>query len=150
MRNPNMILMINNVMEVYKEFCKDVCNEAGIHQLSFDIIMFLAEDEEIKTARDITNSKGIKKNIVSFHVDKLVNDGYIEREQMPEDRRQVRLSLTKKAEPVINRGREVQKLFCEYAMKGLTEDEIEIYKKCNQVFAENMAKLKLKIEGGKI
>jgi len=150
MQNPNFILMFHNAIEVYEEMCREICREADLHQVSFDIMMFLANNPDFNTACDITNIRGIKKNMVSFHVERLVRGGYLERKPIPEDRRKVRLVLTPKAEPVVEKGREVQRRFYEYASEGISEEEIEIYKKCNQIFADNMAKLKFKIKGGQI
>ncbi len=38
--------------------------------------MFLANNSEYKTARDIVEIRKIKANLVSVNVDKLVNEGY--------------------------------------------------------------------------
>ena len=46
-------------------------------QTAFDILMFLYNNPEYKTARDIVEIRNIKANLVSVNVEKLVQDGYI-------------------------------------------------------------------------
>lgn len=53
----------------------------------------------------------IKANLVSVNVDRLVQEGYLERRAVAGDRRKTQLLCTEKAQPVIARGREVQERF---------------------------------------
>ena len=46
---------------------------------------------------------------MSFHVEKLVEAGFVERQAVKGDRRKCRLVCTEKAQPVIKEGRELQK-----------------------------------------
>ena len=78
---------------------------------------------------------------MSFHVDNLVREGYLERREVPGDRRKCRLVCTEKASDVIARGREAQEAFSQQLTEGLTEEELEICFRCFAVFGENMARL---------
>ena len=44
---------------------------------AFDILLFLANNPEYKTASDIVGYRGIKANLISVNVDKLVHDRYL-------------------------------------------------------------------------
>jgi DNA-binding MarR family transcriptional regulator len=46
-------------------------------KVAFDILLFLANNPEYKTASDIVEYRGIKANLVSVNVDKLVHDRYL-------------------------------------------------------------------------
>ena len=59
--------------KAYSETCKPLCHELNIPQTAFDILLFLANNPEYKTARDIVEIRKIKANLVSVNVDKLVN-----------------------------------------------------------------------------
>ena len=39
----------------YESMCKPLCHELKLPQTAFDILMFLANNPEFKTARDIVN-----------------------------------------------------------------------------------------------
>ena len=65
--------------------CKSLCQELKLPQTAFDILMFLANNPEFCTARDIVEIRKLKANLVSVNVDKLVCDGYLERHAIESD-----------------------------------------------------------------
>ena len=98
---------------VYNEMCKPLCHELKLPQTAFDILMFLANNPEYRTARDIVEIRRIKANLVSVHVDRLVKEGYLLRQPVEGDRRKTELLCTDKALPVIEKGRALQQSFTE-------------------------------------
>ncbi len=100
-----------NLLQIYSEKCKPLCKEIGMPQTAFDILMFLANNPEFDTARDIVETRYIKANLVSVNVESLVREGYLKREERPGDRRKIRLVCTEKAWPVVERGRQLQTHF---------------------------------------
>ena len=97
----------------YTNICKPLCHELNITQTAFDILMFLANNPEFKTARDIVEVRKLKANLVSVNIDKLVNEGYLIRKNVEGDRRKVQLLCTDKAQPIISRGQQLQEHFVE-------------------------------------
>ena len=87
----------------YHQQCKDLCNEFHLKQTGFDILMFLGNNPQYKYAKDIVEIRKIKANLVSIHVDQLVDQGYLSRIDVPGDRRKVELVLNKKANDVIKK-----------------------------------------------
>ena len=109
--------------KAYSETCKPLCHELNIPQTAFDILLFLANNPEYKTARDIVEIRKIKANLVSVNVDKLVNEGYLERKPVENDRRKTELVCTKKAGTVIERGRRIQQQFTANLFAGIDEEQ---------------------------
>ena len=97
----------------YAALCKPLCQKLHLTQTAFDILMFLANNPDCKTARDIVEIRKIKANLVSVNVDKLVQEGYLERRTVQDDRRKQELHCTERAQPVIVRGRALQNAFFE-------------------------------------
>ena len=75
----------------YGAVCRPLCQELGLAQTAFDILLFLANNPTYKTARDIVEVRHIKANLVSIHVDRLVREGYLTRQAVAGDRRKVEL-----------------------------------------------------------
>ncbi len=96
------------LLKVYEKNCKPLCQEIRMPQTAFDILMFLANNPDYNTARDIVEIRRIKANLVSVNVDKLVQEGYLERRPAAGDRRKTLLKYTQKAKPVIERGHVLQ------------------------------------------
>ena len=102
------IKIARNILQAYSTRCKPLCKEIGMPQTAFVILMFLANNPEFDTARDIVETRYIKANLVSVNVESLVREGYLKREKSPGDRRKTRLVCTQKAWPVVERGRRLQ------------------------------------------
>lgn len=58
----------------YNAMCKPLCRKLGLPQTAFDILMFLGNNPEYRTARDIVEVRNIKANLVSVNVDRLVQE----------------------------------------------------------------------------
>ena len=127
--------------EAYSNACKPICRELGLPQMAFDILMFLANNPDCSTAKEISRYRGFKENIISVNVNKLVNEGYLRRQEDREDRRKVRLFCTEKASEIIRRGRELQEGFIRQMLEGLTPEELQIHKSCLETIALNAQKL---------
>ena len=129
------------LLEGYAAAMQPLCRREGLAPNGVDILLFLANNPGRDTARDICTYRHLKPAIVSFHVEKLAGEGYLERQPVPGDRRKCRLVCTEKAGPVIRRGRAVQETFSRQLTEGLTEEELETCFRCFAVFGENMDRL---------
>lgn len=107
--------------QVYSSACKPLCVSLGLPQTAFDILLFLANNPRYTTARDITEVRKIKANLVSVNVSRLVADGYLTRNAVTGDRRKVQLLLTEKAQPVIQQGQALQHHFFTSLFFGMDE-----------------------------
>ena len=110
--NPSMEFAIKTSL-AYSAVCKPLCQELKLPPTAFDILLFLANNPDCKTARDIVEIRKIKAKLVSVNVDKLVQEGYLERRTVQDDRRKQELHCTERAQPVIVRGRALQNAFFE-------------------------------------
>lgn len=146
MKEVNFVPISHSALSLYAEVCRPVCRELEIPQTAFDILMYIAEHDEYTTAKKIVELCGIKKNLVSMNVEKLVQQGYIRRKEDPCDRRSVRLELTDKASTIVEKGKRVQKYYFEFLIKGLTEEELEAYRKCTETISSNMEELRKELK----
>lgn len=125
----------------YTNLCKPLCHELRLPQTAFDILMFLANNPEYETARDIVEIRRIKANLVSVNVDRLVKEGYLRREHAEEDRRKTRLLCTQKAELIIEKGRALQAAFFGSLLDGISpEQRTEVFETLDRV-EENLDRM---------
>ena len=61
----------------YNAACKPLCQELKLPQTALDILLFLVNNPEYKTASDIVEVRKLKANLVSVNVDRLVQEGYL-------------------------------------------------------------------------
>lgn len=128
-------------MAAYKAAQKKVCKAWNVPEVSLDILLFLANNPEYTTARDIVEVRSIKANLVSQHVDRMVRDGYLCRKEVQGDRRKRDLSLTEKAMPIIEAGRRMQTDFFETLFHGISEGEKRAFFETMDIMSRNMDKI---------
>lgn len=128
-------------MAAYKAAQKKVCKAWNVPEVSMDILLFLANNPEYTTARDIVEVRSIKANLVSQHVDRMVREGYLCRKEVQGDRRKRDLSLTEKAMPIIEAGRRMQTDFFETLFHGISEGEKRAFFETMDIMSRNMDKI---------
>ena len=111
----------------YNAMCKPLCKKLGLPQTAFDIVMFLGNNPEYRTARDIVEVRDIKANLVSVNVERLVQEGYLKRRSVAGDRRKTELLCTEKAKPLIKEGRAVQLAFGEKLFAQVDEETRRVF-----------------------
>ena len=134
------ISFADKISRAYTRSCKALCHELDIPQTAFDILMFLANHPEYKSARDIVEIRRIKANLVSINVDRLVQEELLVRREVAHDRRKVELELTEKAAPIVERGRTVQKQFIDTMLQGIDETTLEAFRAALMQMEENIKK----------
>lgn len=128
-------------MAAYKAAQKKVCKAWNVPEVSLDILLFLANNPEYTTARDIVEVRSIKANLVSQHVERMVREGYLCRKEVQGDRRKRDLSLTEKAVPIIEAGRRMQTDFFETLFHGISEEEKRAFFETMDIMSRNMDKI---------
>ncbi len=129
---------IHKLLDVYNQLCRPLCQQTRIPQTSLDILMFLKNNPQYKNAADIVKIRGIKANLVSIHVERLVQEGYLERREVPGDRRKTELICTRKAEHVWGQGCEIQKTFIETLFSGVPAESRKIFEQVMEQTEENL------------
>lgn len=125
-------------MDAYGRAMFPLCEETGLPMPAIDMLLFLANNPEHDTAKDICKLRGFKPAIVSFHVDKMVEEGYLERKTDEHDRRKFCLAYTDKATDIIERGREIQLLFAKKMLDGISDEDAKTMKRCFDTFSKNL------------
>ena len=124
--------------QAYNAMCKPLCQELKLPQTAFDILMFLANNPDCTTARDIVEIRKIKANLVSVNVDRLVQEGLLERRAVPGDRRKTELLCTEKAGPIIARGRAVQNAFFKRLLDHVEPADQEVFFRTMELIGKNL------------
>lgn len=136
-RKPN-IAFARNFYQAYCIRCKSLCRELRMPQTAFDILMFLANNPDYNTAKDIVELRGFKANLVSVNVERLVREGYLDRSEFPGDRRKTVLACTPKAQPIIERGWQLQESFFQDIFQDVDEASREIFHRVMEQVDRNL------------
>lgn len=138
MRKKVSIEFAHNFFQAYCIRCKSICRQLHMPQTAFDILMFLANNPDYNTAKDIVELRGLKANLVSVNVERLVQEGYLDRREFPGDRRKTVLVCTKKAQPVIQKGQKLQDSFYEAIFRDVDQDSRDNFHRVMEMMEHNL------------
>lgn len=122
----------------YEKALLPLAQETNLPHTAISILLFIANNPDFATARDICELRGLKKPIVSTHVERLVAEGYIERRAVPGDRRKDALVCTEKAMKIIEAGRARQIQFATEVLEGISEEDRAVMERCFMRMNENI------------
>ena len=113
--------------QAYQLACHPLCQAYRLPQTALDILLFLANNPEYHTARDIVEVRKLKANLVSVNIARLVTDGYLTRSPIPGDRRKVALALTDQALPIVTQGQALQQEFFSELFRGVSPADQAVF-----------------------
>lgn len=125
------------IIHAYNRLCEPLLEKFDLPQVSFDILMFLANNPEYSTAQQISEIRHIKKNLISVHVEKLVTAGYLERRAVTGDRRKISLCCTDAAKPITDAGEIMQKEFFDMLTFGIKPEQWKIFNEIHETIETN-------------
>ena len=128
--------------DAYHTAIAPLCASTGLPPAAADILLFLANNPDRETAGEICRMRGMKPALVSFHIDRLVGEGYLLRQPVPGDRRKAALVLTEQAQPIITEGRELQRAFADRLAEGLSAEDLAHFRRCVAVFDRNIEQIR--------
>ena len=106
------------ITSYYELLSGEVCDQYGLTQMEYDILMFLHDNPQYNTAAEIVKIRKSTKSHVSTSLKKLENKGLVE-------------ILLDKAELIVEAGLNAQKQFAKNVLSGLTEEEKQV---CINIF----------------
>lgn len=115
----------------YELLSSKVCDEYGLTQMQYDILMFLYNNPQHNTAADIVKIRKSTKSHVSTSLKDLEDRKLIKRLQSAENKKHIEIVLLENAMPIIEDGIKAQKDFASNVLSGLTNEEKRI---CMSVF----------------
>ena len=136
--------------EAYEKVMQPLCKKLDMPKTALDVLMFLANNPEFNTAGDVCRYRNIKAALVSFHVEKLVEAGFVLTPiKVKEgwlnlsgiDTQIKRLTINmdiQQAQPVIKEGRELQKKFAQKLIAGFSDDDMAHFRKCLHIVSDNI------------
>lgn len=141
MDQKSFLSVARKILYAYEHASEPLLTSFDLPRVSFDILMFLANHPECSTAKEICEIRRIKKNLVSVHVEKLVEADLLQRSEVKGDRRKVCLTCTEKAAPIIRAGQDMQKKFYESLAFGIAPEKWKIYDEILMTVVANAERL---------
>lgn len=125
----------------HKLYNQAIQAEAASHRLSLmdaDVILFLYNNPEFDTAKDISSFRLLAKSGVSASVETLTTLGLLESHEDSADRRKLHLKLTAAADPIARDLKRTQDDFFNRLNRGISEEERLMFSDILQRMIDNL------------
>ena len=116
---------INHHRQFYGMIYEDIASELKLTQLEIDILLFLINNPELNTARDIANLRGFAKSNVSTAIEALQKKDYLSVLTDPDNRRIHRLALRTQNQEVFDRLAARQRESFAWMLHGFSQEEVD-------------------------
>lgn len=117
---------------LYAKLTKPICDEYNLSQIEYDVVMFLHNNPQYKTASDVVKIRKLTKSHVSLAITLLEKKGYISKLCSEKNKKSVILTITDKAKNIVADGERIQRLFGQIIFDGFGEKETEF---CRDMFS---------------
>ena len=143
-----LLRVIRQFRRYYDRQFEGLLAPTGISMREMHVVLFLANNPDCDTARDVAELRGLAKSQVSAAVDLLAGRGLLRRLPDRTDRRVVHLALTDQGTALSWAGKEIQSRCLETLFSGLSQPEADCFQTLlEKVLTHAAAQLK---EGGRV
>ena len=120
-----LLRVIQQFRRYYGRQFTELLARTGLSMREMHVVLFLANNPDCDTARDVAELRGLAKSQVSAAVDLLAERGLLDRLPDRADRRVVHLALTEAGAALARQGRQIQSACLEKLFSGLTPAETD-------------------------
>lgn len=131
-----MIKYSRAIRLTYDEEITKAAGECELTRPEADVLLFLRNNPELNTSRDVAYYRGFSKAYVSKAVEPLLRKGLISMRTDESDRRRQLLTITGGAE-IAERLRSVQMDFWYKLTRGIPQSELDAFMSINRAMCEN-------------
>lgn len=137
MRN-ELLVYACHLKKLYAQVFQLPAKEFGLTQVEIDVLLFLYNNPEYNTARDICMMRGIAKSNVSTAVEALKKRGFLSSHMDRENRKLHRLFLSSAAMDVGKVLAVCQERCISEAMKGFSPEELTLMRQFQKRMDDNI------------
>lgn len=117
------LLLSSQFRRLYDKKIKGMAEGYGLAPAEVNVLLFLANNPEYDTARDISEMRFLPKSCVSKAVDSLTRRGFLTSREDEKDRRILHLFILPAADGVVRDAQQNQQEFFSCAYQDFTPDE---------------------------
>ena len=121
-----LLVQAQRMKKWYEEALHAVAVQYGLTMNELSVLLFLANNPALNTARDILQLRALAKSHVCMSVDALARRGLLAQQTDEKDKRRVRLFVTKAGQPAARAGQAAQQAFFARLHAGVTAEEFGV------------------------
>lgn len=132
-----LLLCSAQFKKLYDKKVRGMADQYGLTPNEVNILLFLVNNPDYDTAKDIVEMRQLPKSCVSKSVDSLIRQGFLTSREDEKDRRILHLSILPAAVNVVQDAQNTQHEFLSCIYKNFTEPERQTLERLAQKLVEN-------------
>ena len=128
----------NQFQKTYGGRMNQIALDHNMTKVEIDVLLFLYNNPQYNTAKEIVEFRHIAKSYVSKAVDLLVKRGCLGIKEDASDRRVSRLIIQAEAEDIVRQAKKEQEAVMKLLFRGITEEELNAFENVMRKMAENI------------
>ncbi len=121
-----------------KDYFAQLCTEQDINIMEIEVLLFLHRYPKLNTLTNIIHAKDYTKSHVSSSINKLVDDGFLQKHIAQNNKKVFKLELLPKSDALIEKILMCVDAFQKDALAGIDETEIEQMIKVLEKICDNL------------
>lgn len=140
MQGIKQLFLSSHFKNVYSDIINQVAIDNNMTTIELDVLLFLANNPEYDTAKEIVQHRNIAKSYVSKAVDLLIKRDFLSAYVDENDHRLLHLKINDVAQPVIKQGQNAQKEFVKILHRNISEEDLKVVRKVIAAMVDNLKK----------
>ncbi|WP_300261050.1 MarR family transcriptional regulator [Clostridium sp.] len=144
--NPNgndFLVSFTKAKKTYKKFISSTLNDLGLTHNEFEILVFLQENLEYNTAKDIVEFSGLSKGLISRSIESLLKKEMLSIKKDEKDKRIFRLYISPSATETLNVLNKVSNRFFKLLLEDLKDTELIFFDEILNKMIKNLNNLRI-------
>ncbi|HII4433126.1 TPA: MarR family winged helix-turn-helix transcriptional regulator [Clostridium perfringens] len=144
--NPNgnaFLVSFTKAKKTYKKFISPTLNDLGLTHNEFEILVFLQENLEYNTAKDIVEFSGLSKGLISRSIESLLKKEMLSIKKDDKDKRIFRLYISPSANETLNVLNKVSNRFFKLLLEDLKDEELMFFDEVLNKMIKNLNNLRI-------
>lgn len=133
-----MLIEGQQLIKLFGKALTEISEDFGLNKTELSVLLFLAENPDRDTAKDIVENRMLAKSCVSKAIDSLERQGYLEVKEDRADRRILHLKVQPTAMDVIVAGQEIQQEMIRQVGRGISAEEKKLFFEVYQKMVQNI------------
>ena len=136
-----LLLFLRQFQKFFDRQFDPILERTGLTIREVHVLLFLGNNPDYDTARDITLLRGLSKSQVSQAVDLLAAEGLLRRTPDLSDRRVIHLAITARGRPLVREIQTIQERCIQQLMYLLSPEEQAQFQSCLKTLLDNSGTL---------
>lgn len=138
----NFLHLTRQFERIYSKTIQQAAQKHGLSKTEADVLLFLYNNPEYDTARDIVEFRGIAKSYVSKTIELLIQKGFVLAQENEKDRRMIHLKLQDSRLDIVQELKHTQEALFALICRDISEQDREqlslIFTKLSQNIKESL------------